>query len=212
MMKKRMLGTALMLMVIMTQLSAFASSYATYLVRDNKAVLSATDKLGAYVVIPKTFEKHEVTGIGTDAFKQDAELKSITLPETISFIEWGAFEDCENLTNINIPQNVKTIEDMTFAQCKSLKTIKLPDGLIEIGVRAFYGSGLEEIVIPKNVKHIDVNAFGNCKKLKTVVLTENVEHIGEGAFNGCENITIKCTKGTYAEEYLIANGISYVVI
>ena len=43
-MKKKMLVAALMLIVMMTQISAFASSYATYAVHNEKAVLKAADK------------------------------------------------------------------------------------------------------------------------------------------------------------------------
>lgn len=208
--KKRMLGAALMLMVFMTQMSAFASSYATYAVRDEKAVLSATDNLGAYVVVPEYFEGIEVVGIGTDAFKQDVKLKSIRLPQTVSFIEWGAFEGCENLVDVNIPENVAVIEDMTFSDCKNLKMVKLPKGLQEIGVKAFSNTGLNEIRISENVKAIGIKAFENCKNLETVNLSENIVYIGEEAFKGCEKLTVKCKKGTYAEEYLKANKISYV--
>ena len=132
-MKKKMLVAALMLIVMMTQISAFASSYATYAVHNEKAVLKAADNLGEYAVIPKELEGVTVEGIGADAFKNNKELKGIEIPETVSYIEWGAFEGCDNLTDINIPQNVMKIEDMTFADCTSLENIKLPEKLQEIG-------------------------------------------------------------------------------
>ena len=156
-MKKKMLVVALMLIVMMTQISAFASSYATYAVHNEKAVLKAADNLGEYAVIPKELEGVTVEGIGADAFKNNKELKGIEIPETVSYIEWGAFEGCDNLTDINI------------------------------------------------------KAFENCKNLKTVVLPKSVEYIAVGAFDGCEKINVTCVKGTYAEEYLKANKISYIV-
>ena len=151
-MKKKMLVAALMLIVMMTQISAFASSYATYAVHNEKAVLKAADNLGEYAVIPKELEGVTVEGIGADAFKNNKELKGIEIPETVSYIEWGAFEGCDNLTDINIPQNVMKIEDMTFADCTSLENIKLPEKLQEIGVKAFSNTDLKEIVIPDGTK------------------------------------------------------------
>ena len=56
----------------------------------------------------------------------------------------------------------------------------------------------------------DIKAFENCKNLKTVVLPKSVEYIAVGAFDGCEKVNVKCVKGTYAEEYLKANKISYI--
>ena len=76
-MKKKMLVAALMLIVMMTQISAFASSYATYAVHNEKAVLKAADNLGEYAVIPKELEGVTVEGIGADAFKNNKELKEI---------------------------------------------------------------------------------------------------------------------------------------
>ena len=102
------------------------------------------------------------------------------------------------------------IEDMTFADCTSLENIKLPEKLQEIGVKAFSNTDLKEIVIPDGTKAIDIKAFENCKNLKTVVLPKSVEYIAVGAFDGCGKVNVKCVKGTYAEEYLKANKISYI--
>lgn len=209
-MKKKMLAAALMLIVTMTQICAFASSYATYTVHNEKAVLRAVDNLGGYAVIPKELEGVTVEGIGADTFKNNKEVKSIEIPETVSYIEWGAFEGCENLTDINIPQNVMKIEDMTFANCTGLKEIKLPERLQEIGVKAFSNTDLKEIVIPDGAKAIDIKAFENCKNLETVFLPESIEYIADGAFDGCEKVNVQCVTGTYTEDYLKANKISYV--
>ena len=77
--------------------------------------------------------------------------------------------------------------------------------------QAFSNTDLREIVIPDGTKAIDIKAFENCKNLKTVVLPKSVEYIAVGAFDGCEKINVTCVKGTYAEEYLKANKISYIV-
>lgn len=209
-MKKKMLAVALMLTVVMTQICAFASSYATYTVHNEKAVLRSVDNLGEYAVIPKELEGVTIEGIGAEAFGNNKEVKSIAIPETVSYIEWGAFEGCENLTDINIPGNVMKIEDMTFADCIVLKQIKLPGKLQEIGVKAFSNTDLKEIVIPDGAKAIDIKAFENCRNLENVVLPESIEYIADGAFDGCENVNVQCVKGTYAEDYLKVNKISYV--
>ena len=210
MMKKRMCGIALVMVVLIMQLSAFASSYATYSVSGGKAVLSDTDNLGEYVTVPETFEGAVIEGIGANSFEGDVNLKSVTLPESVAFIEWGAFENCENLTNVNIPEKVEMIEDMTFSGCKSLAEIKLPAKLMDVGVKSFAGTALKEVVIPEETQAIDIKAFENCDQLEKVTLPAGLVYIGEGAFDGCKNVTVECVKGTYAENYLKANNVSYI--
>lgn len=207
--RKIMSGTALMLIVLMTCICAFASSYTTYIVRDGKAVLTASENMGEYIDVPGVFEDTVVSGIGTEAFK-GSELKGIKLSENISYIEWGAFEDCRNLEGIDIPDNVTMIEDMTFSGCTSLKTVAFPKNLQFIGVKAFSNTDLEEIVIPADVKAIDIKAFENCSNLVYAEIPEGVEYIADTAFEGCNRLTVKCVKGTYAEKYMIENNISYV--
>lgn len=208
-MKKKILGAVLMSVILMSQLCAFAS-YTTYSIRDGKAVLSDTDNANAFVTVADEFKGIEVTGIGAEAFMGDCNIEKIVLPETVTFIEWGAFEGCTNLKEINIPENVVMIEDMTFADCRSLETVNFPENLQSIGIKAFSNTALTEIIIPESVKVIDIKAFENCKNLETIILPDGIEYIGDGAFEGCDNLTVKCIKGTYTEEYLKANGITYI--
>lgn len=208
--KKRMSATALMLVILITNICAFASSYTTYIVRDGEAVLTESGNMGEYVEIPEEFEGVKISGIGTDAFKDNKDLKEIKLPETISFTEWGAFEGCVNLEGIEIPDTVTMIEDMTFYNCTSLKAVNLPENLQVIGVKAFSNTDLREIVIPANVKAIDIKAFENCKNLTYVHIPDSVEYIAEGAFEDCDKVTVICTKDSYTERYMIENNIPYI--
>ncbi len=209
MMKKRMLAIVLVMVVLLIQISAFASSYATYSVHNGKAVLSDTDNLGECVTVPEIFENAVVEGIGANSFEGDTQLKSVRLPETVEFIEWGAFENCANLTEINIPKKVIMIQDMTFNGCRSLAEVKLPEKLTVIGVKAFADTALKAVVIPEGTKAIDIKAFENCAELETVVLPAGIEYIGEDAFEGCGKVTVECVKGTYAESYLKSNCVPY---
>ena len=63
-----------------------------------------------------------VTRIGLNAFTA-IELTSITIPNSITTIDWQAFMGCTNLSSIYIPSSVTYIQDQTFWACDNLKDI-----------------------------------------------------------------------------------------
>ena len=71
-----------------------------------------------------------------------------------------------------------------------------------------YCTKMESVVIGKNVDTIDSGAFFNCGSLKKVTIYSDDITIGSKAFIGSDsNLTIKCRKGSAAEEYAKANNI-----
>lgn len=52
-----------------------------------------------------------------------SELKSITIPDSVSSIGDYAFGECENLRNITIPAGIKNIGNMAFSYCINLSEV-----------------------------------------------------------------------------------------
>ena len=93
-------------------------------------------------------------------------LKNITIPNSVTSIEYKAFEHC-GLENVIIPNNVTIIANETFRKCIMLKSITIPDRVTDIKDSAFEGCiNLENINIPKNA-HVDPTAFRCCDYLNT---------------------------------------------
>lgn len=86
---------------------------------------------------------------------------------------------------VYIPGYVKEIGSFAFDECSVVKKVKIPSQLSYIGIRAFSGTGLEEIVIPPGIKEILPWTFYNCKYLKKVTFNEGLKKIQSGAFSGC---------------------------
>ena len=76
---------------------------------------------------------YKVTAIGTDAFRGNSTLTSITIPDGVTTIESYAFYDCKSLTNVIIPEGVTYIGNRAFSICTSLKSVSLPASLTECG-------------------------------------------------------------------------------
>lgn len=126
--------------------------------------------------------EYNVISIGSDAFRDNRFIESITLPNTIEFIrsysfkgstlksinlpeslgdiETGAFENT-NIREINIPSGIKTIEEGVFKRCIYLHTVIFPKTLISIKTEAFMSTDLTTITIPEKVFSIGLNAFRN---------------------------------------------------
>jgi len=80
-----------------------------------------------------------VTGIGYGAFANCTGLTSISIPEGVTGIGNMAFSGCYNLTDISIPQGVISIGDAVYAHCSRLTSISIPRGVTSIGDSAFFG-------------------------------------------------------------------------
>lgn len=109
--------------------------------------------------------------IGKNVFSDCSNLRSITIPPTISVIEEAAFSGCYQLKSIVIPQSVKVIEPYTFYWCAALKVITIPEGITMIDNNAFSNCyGLESITLPSTINNIASNAFTDCKSLKHIYI------------------------------------------
>lgn len=180
---------AIMMVVRITGTAALASSYTTYKVINNEAVLYQTDETEGKIEIPEYFEGIKITAIGDSVYKNSRTLENISLPDTIEWIGAEAFSGCGGIKEAVIPKNVRIIERYTFYNCTALNSVTLPDGLCIIEEGAFEKTGLTEVEIPESVKAIEKLSFANCPKLERIIICEGTQ-IAEDAFEGSENVSV----------------------
>lgn len=89
------------------------------------------------VVIPKEIEGKPVTEIGSSAFENNKNMKSVSIPDSVKTIGFDSFSGCTGLTSITIPGSVTTIDTFAFFGCKGLKSVTIPDSVTEIKEQAF---------------------------------------------------------------------------
>lgn len=181
---------------------------------DRVYVSGRTEEYPEEVIIPSEVEYDGITfvvsGIG-DVFKDCISLTSVTIPNTVTWIE-NSFENCTGLTKVDIPESVTMlsatfsgctglkeitlpttltwIANYTFYNCSSLTSITIPEAVTSIGDNAFSGcSGLTEITIPSAVTGIGSSAFAGCFGLTEITIPNTVETIGKNAFNQCKGLT-----------------------
>lgn len=120
--------------------------------------------------------------IKEDEFAGRDDIRTVTMPDSITEIKKGAFWGCRNLETVKLSNKLKAIEERAFCDCHKLKSIVLPEGLESIGEAAFFKCfELESVVIPKSVKTIGFDAFGACQKLSLVKVPKTTD-ISDGPF------------------------------
>ena len=130
-----------------------------------------------------------VTEIADDAFRSDAHITSVKIPDTVTRIGKLAFFDCFALENLNVPKSVTEIGGgaFLFSLWQENKQKENPYLVInDILVDGTPATG--SLILPEGIKHINEYAFERCFNISEVVIPEGVESIGEGAFNQCNRI------------------------
>ncbi len=140
------------------------------------------------IVVPAEIEGRDVVGIAEEAFvANSAYIKSITLPESITYIGDHAFFGCKYITSLTLPKNVTEIGFGAFEGCVALETVTMPENLVTIGNGAFKDCiALKNLTIPAKVESIGYAAFWNCDAITEISIPESVKSMDDGAFYDCD--------------------------
>jgi len=141
------------------------------------------------ISIPET-----VTDIGTWAFYACNSLAAVHLPEGLTQIAQSLFSGCSHLVSVNIPSSVSTIDCYAFNGCSSLTSLNLPAGLSFIGRYAFNGTPWYAALYdeaPDGLFYIGSQLFGykGDKPTGELVIKNGTTCIGFNALSGCDGIT-----------------------
>ena len=142
------------------------------------------------ISIPSEINGHTVKKLHEGCFKDHySGIRSITIPNTVTFIDGNAFANCYTLEDIKLPNSIKEIRFSTFDGCQSLKSVTIPNTVKTIDCYAFaHCTSLENVTIPNSVKYILGNAFEDCTALTEIALPKSIETIYDGVFLGCTNL------------------------
>ncbi|MBQ8943818.1 MAG: leucine-rich repeat protein, partial [Clostridia bacterium] len=164
----------------------------TYL--DN-AVIIGYHGNGEEVVFPSEIDGYPVTAIGDgqnalSGNTSNGSAVTVTIPDSVEFINKKAFHNWYALENIEFSRNLKVIESQAFRYCRSLTEIVLPD-IAYLGTYAFADCGIKKVAVPSTLKEVSAMSFSEIDRssflspsriLETIELSDGVEIIGTGAF------------------------------
>lgn len=145
------------------------------------------------------------------SLKEDVEV--LNIPDSIEGyplyrIVQKAFENNDNITDVNFGSSVKNIGEKAFSGCSKLEQIEIPSCVMVVEEGAFRKCTLlKKVMVNEGVTHIGRKAFAECSLLEQVYIPKTVLNIEDDAFIKCDNVTVYCSKGSFAEGYAKMNGI-----
>ena len=186
--------------------SAMTSEYYTYTVSNGEATITdCNTSISGDVTIPSTLGGYPVTSIGNSAFENCSLMTSLTIPNSVTRIDYDAFFLCSSLTKVNITDlaawcnihfyswegsyysNPLYYAKKLYINGTLATNITIPNSVTSISDAAFYYcNSLKSVTIPDNVTSIGWKTFYNCSSLAYVTLSDNITYIGYHAFSGTE--------------------------
>ena len=104
-----------------------------------------------------------------NVFKGNTYLRTITIPNSVTYLSFEAFYNCTSLTHFTIPKSVTDIGSRTFNNCTCELTVNcnIPSATsYEYGV--FRYAKFTKVTIGDSVTKIGAYAFDNCSSLKEI--------------------------------------------
>ena len=200
----------------------------TYDVRDDGTIeITKYNGSASNLNIPSTIDGKQVSYIGSDSFRGNKYLNSVTIPNSVKVIQPRAFAECSNLSTLKFGKNVEKIYDYVFFQT-NIKEITLPEKLNHISGIAFLGncvikninvdanntnfSSNNGIVFSKDKKKIVLYPQGKTEKAYTIPST--VEEICDSAFSYAqvESITISKSVKKFGNYVFSSTNIKSITI
>ena len=72
------------------------------------------------LVIPAVIDGRTISSIGDSAFAEHESLRSVVIPDGVTFIGEGAFYKCDHLSSVRLPEGLESIESYAFLNPFSL--------------------------------------------------------------------------------------------
>ena len=146
---------------------------------DAYEVTGFTGAAMATVNIPDTVNGLPVVRIGANAFRNQTDITSLTLPNNLTVIENDAFNSCSNIGAIEIPNTVVFIGDRAFdgtSGCSSLTFEAGGTSTLNLCIAAFQGNGhVGTLILPKRISEFayDGYIFSGCANITEFALNND---------------------------------------
>lgn len=146
------------------------------------------DRENTNLLIPANVEGYPVYDIYEYAFQNVKGIGSVTVQEGVQRISIGAFMGSD-IENITLPESISHIEYDAFSGCNSLEWVSFSEGLQYIGACAFMNCiSLKDAILPDSLTEIDFDTFSGCTAMTQVRLGVGLASITGNIFSLCPSL------------------------
>lgn len=132
---------------------------------------------------------------------ENANLKTVTIPEGYDRLGDNAFKGQSKVETFKLPSTLKLIGNSAFENCGALTSITLNEGLENIGERAFVGTNLTKISFPHSLRIINDAAFADLR-IEDLKFNAGLYYIGNTAFGLTSAMTVKTIEIPASVKYI----------
>lgn len=131
---------------------------------------------GTRRIAPYAFNYLDVLEDPNDSYDKgkshaDYVIERITIPNSVVEIGTGAFMQCSQLRSVVLCDSITAIPDYAFAYCYRLRDVNINENIISIGREAFNTCPLlRSIYIPSRVTNITDKTFIGCNSVESIVV------------------------------------------
>ena len=128
------------------------------------------------------------------------EITDLVIPESITTLKKNAFRKWENLKSVTIPTSLTSIESGNFWGCGLFNAVHVKDiakwcsinflsNPLSYAKHLFMnGQEVKDLVIPEGVTAICKSAFSGGENLTSIAIPSSLKKIGSNAFSGCTGL------------------------
>ena len=161
--------------------------------------------------ISNTYKGLPVKTIATRAFSSSDKrdyIKSVIIPEGVTYIGELAFYWCSSLNSVSIPSSLKTMETDAFRFCDSISNIYIYDlsswckikGVRGLTYTDTYGGKhkklylnnelVDSLILPTDITTIQAYTFEGFSSIRSIFIHKNVTCIENSAFGNCGSLEV----------------------
>lgn len=146
--------------------------------------------------------------LGKGAFSQCYRFMDLDMSASkLTTISAEAFYGCSRLRNVTLPETITTIQYCAF-NSTAINFITFPEDLTDIDDNSFAETPMIAVEMPRNVRTIGSGAFRDCSKMKSVSLSPAMESLGSYSFandRAIKSISVSCTVPPTVEDNAFNN-------